>query len=114
MERPAVRGEPSGVQTGRPSSSSAWSLTDDTNYEASDLLFLNGDRFMEEIEVNLIELPVSVSDGRGRADLESAAEGFFRSSRTASRRRSRASITHRIYRSPRACSSITPAAWSRG
>ena len=41
------------------------SVTDDTNYEASDLLFLNGDRFMEEIEVNLIELPVSVSDAAG-------------------------------------------------
>jgi Ca-activated chloride channel family protein len=41
------------------------SLTDETNYEASDLLFLNGDRFMEEIEVNLIELPVSVSDATG-------------------------------------------------
>jgi len=41
------------------------SVTDETNYEASDLLFLNGDRFMEEIEVNLIELPVSVADASG-------------------------------------------------
>lgn len=41
------------------------SVTDETNYEASDLLFLNGDRFMEEIDVNLIELPVSVSDASG-------------------------------------------------
>src|SRR3954449_6577091 len=41
------------------------SVTDETNYEASDLLFLNGDRFMEEIEVNLIELPVSVTDASG-------------------------------------------------
>lgn len=41
------------------------SVTDETNYEASDLLFLNGDRFMEEIEVNLIELPVSVTDAAG-------------------------------------------------
>jgi len=41
------------------------SVTDETNYEASDLLFLNGDRFMEEIDVNLIELPVSVSDAAG-------------------------------------------------
>jgi Ca-activated chloride channel family protein len=41
------------------------SVTDDTNYEASDLLFLNGDRFSEEIEVNLVELPVMVTDNAG-------------------------------------------------
>ncbi len=41
------------------------SVTDDTNYEASDLLFLNGDRYTEEIEVNLVELPVSVTDAAG-------------------------------------------------
>jgi len=41
------------------------SVTDDTNYEASDLLFLNGDRFSEQIEVNLIELPVMVNDRSG-------------------------------------------------
>jgi Ca-activated chloride channel homolog len=41
------------------------SVTDDTNYEASDLLFLNGDRFSEEIEVNLVELPVMVTDRSG-------------------------------------------------
>lgn len=41
------------------------SATDDTGYEASDLLFLNGDRFLEEIEVNLVELPVTVTDGAG-------------------------------------------------
>jgi Ca-activated chloride channel family protein len=41
------------------------SVTDETNYEASDLLFLNGNRFSEEIEVNLIELPVMVSDRAG-------------------------------------------------
>src|SRR4051794_15191325 len=41
------------------------SVTDETNYEASDLLFLNGDRFSEEIEVNLIELPVMVNDRSG-------------------------------------------------
>jgi Ca-activated chloride channel family protein len=41
------------------------SVTDDTNYEASDLLFLNGNRFSEEIEVNLVELPVMVTDKRG-------------------------------------------------
>jgi len=41
------------------------SITDETNYEASDLLFLNGDRFSEEIEVNLVELPVMVTDRAG-------------------------------------------------
>src|SRR4051812_37613341 len=41
------------------------SVTDETNYEASDLLFLNGNRFSEEIEVNLIELPVMVNDRAG-------------------------------------------------
>lgn len=41
------------------------SAFDDTGYEASDLLFLNGERYIEEIEVNLVELPVQVSDGSG-------------------------------------------------
>ena len=41
------------------------SVTDETNYEASDLLFLNGQRFSEEIEVNLIELPVTVMNRDG-------------------------------------------------
>lgn len=41
------------------------SVTDDTNYEASDLLYLNGSRYTEEIEVNLVELPVSVTDATG-------------------------------------------------
>jgi Ca-activated chloride channel family protein len=48
------------------------SAFDDTGYEASDLLFLNGDRYIEEIEVNLVELPVSVVDTAGvpLSDLE--------------------------------------------
>jgi len=41
------------------------SVIDDTNYEASDLLFLTGERFMEEIDVNIVELPVSVTDSAG-------------------------------------------------
>ena len=41
------------------------SAFDDTGYEASDLLFLTGDRFIEELEVNLVELPVTVSDAAG-------------------------------------------------
>lgn len=40
-------------------------VTDDTNYEASDLLYLNGNRYTEEIDVNLVELPVSVTDATG-------------------------------------------------
>jgi Ca-activated chloride channel family protein len=38
---------------------------DETGYEAGDLLFLNGDRYIESIEVNVVELPVSVSDANG-------------------------------------------------
>lgn len=41
------------------------SAFDDTGYEASDLLFLTGDRYIEEMEVNLVELPVTVADGGG-------------------------------------------------
>lgn len=41
------------------------SVIDETNYEAADLYFLNGQRFMEEVEVNLVELPVSVTDAAG-------------------------------------------------
>ena len=38
------------------------SVVDATNYEASDLLFLNGNQINEELEVNLVELPVAVLD----------------------------------------------------
>lgn len=41
------------------------SAFDDTGYEASDLIFLTGDRYIEEIEVNLVELPVSVTTPAG-------------------------------------------------
>lgn len=41
------------------------SVTDSTGYEASDLMFLSGDRYIEEIEVNVVELPVQVSDAAG-------------------------------------------------
>lgn len=41
------------------------SATDETNYEATDLLFLNGSRYSEEIEVNVVELPVMVTDAAG-------------------------------------------------
>ncbi len=38
------------------------SVVDSTNYEASDLIFLNGGQVNEELEVNLVELPVAVLD----------------------------------------------------
>lgn len=41
------------------------SAFDDTGYEASDLLFLTGDRYIEEMEVNLVELPVTVAGDGG-------------------------------------------------
>jgi Ca-activated chloride channel family protein len=41
------------------------SVTDVTNYEASDLLFMSGDRYTEELEINLVELPVTVVDASG-------------------------------------------------
>ncbi len=41
------------------------SAIDETGYEASDLLFLDGQRFVEEIDVNVVELPVSVADRSG-------------------------------------------------
>ena len=41
------------------------SVVDATNYEASDLLFLNGGQVNEELEVNLVELPVAVLDANG-------------------------------------------------
>ncbi len=41
------------------------SVIDTTGYEAADLLFLAGDRYIEQIDVNLIELPVSVTDASG-------------------------------------------------
>lgn len=41
------------------------SVIDDTGYEAADLVFMSGDRYVEELEVNLVELPVTVSDAAG-------------------------------------------------
>jgi VWFA-related protein len=41
------------------------SVIDETGYEAADLLFLSGDRYIEQMEVNLVELPVTVSDAAG-------------------------------------------------
>jgi Ca-activated chloride channel family protein len=41
------------------------SVIDDTGYEASDLVFLSGERYSEEIDVDVAELPISVSDAAG-------------------------------------------------
>ena len=49
---------------------------DDTNYEASDLVFLNGNRFMEEIDVNVVEVPVSVTDAAGAPVVGLKKENF--------------------------------------
>ncbi|HUR83621.1 MAG TPA: VWA domain-containing protein [Thermoanaerobaculia bacterium] len=40
-------------------------VIDETGYEASDLLFMNGNRYMETMDVDIVELPVSVSDRTG-------------------------------------------------
>ncbi len=53
------------------------SIIDSTNYEASDLLFLNGGRINEELDVNLIELPVAVTDSAG-APLVGLSKSNFR------------------------------------
>jgi Ca-activated chloride channel family protein len=52
------------------------SVIDDTNYEASDLVFLNGDRYTEQIDVNLVELPVTVLDQSG-APITGLAQSNF-------------------------------------
>jgi Ca-activated chloride channel homolog len=53
------------------------SATDEANYEASDLVFLDGTRFSEQIDVNLVELPVSVVDAAGVA-ITDLQQGDFR------------------------------------
>ena len=53
------------------------SVIDSTNYEASDLLFLNGAQINEEMEVNLIELPVAVTDPGG-VPIPGLAQSSFR------------------------------------
>jgi hypothetical protein len=40
-------------------------VIDETGYEAADLLFLDGNRYAEQIDVNVVELPISVSDANG-------------------------------------------------
>lgn len=52
------------------------SVIDETNYEAADLLFLSGRRHIEEIEVNLVELPISVTDSAGVPVTDLKQESF--------------------------------------
>jgi len=52
------------------------SAFDDTGYEAADLMFLSGERYIEEIEVNLVELPVSVNDAGGQPIANLAESNF--------------------------------------
>ncbi len=51
-------------------------VIDETGYEASDLLFMNGDRYMETMDVDLVELPVSVSDRTGAPVAKLEAKNF--------------------------------------
>jgi VWFA-related protein len=55
------------------------SVTDDTNYEATDLLFLNGQQFGMEVDVNVVELPITVTDAAGVpiADLKESDFAVF-------------------------------------
>ena len=53
------------------------SVIDDTGYEASDLVFLTGERYSEEIDVDVVELPVSVTDSAG-APITDLKEKDFR------------------------------------
>lgn len=52
------------------------SVVDSTNYEASDILFLAGGRYSEQIDVNVVELPVSVTDSTG-APINGLTQGDF-------------------------------------
>lgn len=52
------------------------SALDETGFEATDLLYLDGGRYFEELEVNLVELPVSVLDLAGAAVVDLKQEDF--------------------------------------
>ncbi|MHB0968198.1 MAG: VWA domain-containing protein [Thermoanaerobaculia bacterium] len=51
-------------------------VVDVTGYEAADLLYLDGNRYIEQVDVNLVELPVSVFDAAG-ASIVDLKEGDF-------------------------------------
>jgi Ca-activated chloride channel family protein len=52
------------------------SVIDDTGYEASDLIFLTGERYSESIDVDLVELPVSVTDAAGAPVMDLKEKDF--------------------------------------
>lgn len=52
------------------------SALDETGFEATDLLYLDGGRYFAELEVNLVELPVSVLDAGGTAVVDLKQEEF--------------------------------------
>ena len=51
-------------------------VIDSTGAETSDLLYLDANRYVEEVDVNLVELPVMVSDAAG-APVPSLTKGDF-------------------------------------
>ena len=52
------------------------SVFDQTGYEAADLLFLAGERYVEQIDVHVVELPVSVTDTTGAPITDLAQPSF--------------------------------------
>jgi VWFA-related protein len=52
------------------------SVIDTTGYEAADLLFLGGERYVEQIDVHVVELPVSVTDQTGAPIVDLKQENF--------------------------------------
>lgn len=52
------------------------SVLDETNYEASDLLYLDSSRYVEQIDINLVELPVTVTDASGNSVTTLARDAF--------------------------------------
>ena len=52
------------------------SVIDTSGYEAADLLFLGGERYVEQIDVHVVELPVSVTDNAGAPIVDLKQENF--------------------------------------
>lgn len=52
------------------------SVIDTTGFEAADLLFLAGDRYVEQIDVHVVELPASVTDSAGAPIVDLKQENF--------------------------------------
>jgi VWFA-related protein len=52
------------------------SVIDTTGFEAADLVFLAGDRYVEQIDVHVVELPASVTDSAGAPIVDLKQENF--------------------------------------